>query len=251
MPRTTTSPPERGKGVGPRTRGGWTPAGTAAERRANHASKGTARGERTRLRLLDAARTVFERVGYFDAGVEDIVKEAGVARGSFYTYFEDKLEVFRILSTEVNEAVLKAATTELPQASGDPITRLHQSNIRYIETYRANAAMYGLVEQVATIDPEVHSDRLTRRHDHVERVTASIKRWQHRGLADPDIDAKTTAGLLVSMTSNFSYWWFVGNETHDYDVAALALTDAWVRTIGLRQHPRQTRLDADSDGDGS
>lgn len=251
MPRSTTSSPERGKGIGPRTRGGWTPAGTAAERRANHASKGTARGERTRLRLLDAARTVFERIGYFDAGVEDIVKEAGVARGSFYTYFEDKLEVFRILSTEVNEAVLQAATAELPQGTGDPISRLHQSNIRYIATYRKNAAMYGLVEQVATIDPEVHSDRLKHRNDHVARVTALIERWQHRGLADPDIDAETAAGLLVSMTSNFSYWWFVGNESHQYDQASLALTDAWVRTVGLRQHPRQDGMKTDSDGFGS
>ncbi|KQU52328.1 hypothetical protein ASG84_25070 [Rhodococcus sp. Leaf278] len=233
MPRPTTSSASRRSGSGPLTRGGWTPAGTAAERRANHASKGTARGERTRARLLDAARAVFERIGYFDAGVEDIVNEAGVARGSFYTYFEDKLEVFRILSAEVNEAVLKAATTEPSQSSTDPIARLHESNLRYIETYKQNAAMYGLVEQVATVDPEVHQDRLKRRHDHVARVTATIERWQRRGFADPVIDAETTAGLLVSMTSNFSYWWFVGTETHDYDKAALALTDAWVRTIGL------------------
>ncbi|WP_162247028.1 TetR/AcrR family transcriptional regulator [Rhodococcus sp. Leaf258] len=232
MPRSTTPSAGRGKKSGPLTRGGWTPVGTAAERRANHASKGTARGERTRRGLLDAARRVFENIGYIDAGVEDIVKEAGVARGSFYTYFEDKLEVFRILSAEVNQAVLEAATAE-PTKSLGPIARLHESNLRYIATYEQHAAMYGLVEQVATIDPEVHTDRTRRRRDHVARVADTIRRWQHRGIADTTIDAETTAGLLVSMTSNFNYWWFVGNESHDHDEAATALTDAWVRTIGL------------------
>jgi len=232
-----TTPPVRGKGAGRRTRGGWTPAGTAAERRANYASKGTARGERTRLCILKSARTVFERMGYFDVGVEDIVTEAGVARGSFYTYFEDKLEVFRLLATEVNDAVTNAVSTHMPRG-GDPITRLHQSNLRYISTYRENAAMYGLIEQVATIDPVVREDRLKRRHDHVARVTASIERWQERGLADPDVNAATTAQLLASMTSNFCYWWFVGGDEHDFDEAVLTVTDSWVRLVGLQRHPR-------------
>ncbi|MFP3670778.1 hypothetical protein SB717_37465, partial [Priestia sp. SIMBA_032] len=78
------------------------------------------------------------------------------------------------------------------QEGSDPIARLHQTNLRYIETYRDYAALYGLVEQVATIDPVIHAERIERRRVHVERVTASIERWQQRGQADPTIDAATT-----------------------------------------------------------
>ena len=51
--------------------------------------------EHRRSSLLRAARTVFCQKGYHAAGVSDIVAEAGVARGTFYNYFESKRAIFQ------------------------------------------------------------------------------------------------------------------------------------------------------------
>lgn len=242
----------------PRTRGGWAPAGTAAERRANHGVNSTSRGRRSRQKLIDAARRVFERVGYFDATIDDIITEAGVARGSFYTYFPDKLSVFQIVALEVNHAVRSAVADHSSSVAADPegrpepakrldiVQRLDAANRRYIETYRQNAKIYGLIEQVATIDPTIHATRMRDRADNVARVARTIRSWQDRGMADPDVEPETAAALLVSMTSNFCYWWFVAGEEHD-DRAVEELTATWVRVTGLRKRPRPTWLRARAD----
>jgi len=47
-----------------------------------------------RQEILQAARDVFAKHGYHAAKVEDIVHAAGVARGTFYLYFEDKRAIF-------------------------------------------------------------------------------------------------------------------------------------------------------------
>jgi AcrR family transcriptional regulator len=47
-----------------------------------------------RLQILHHAREVFSRRGYHAAKIDDIVAEAGVARGTFYLYFEDKRAIF-------------------------------------------------------------------------------------------------------------------------------------------------------------
>ncbi len=47
-----------------------------------------------RQQILTVAREVFARRGYHQTTVDDIVAEAGVARGTFYLYFEDKRAVF-------------------------------------------------------------------------------------------------------------------------------------------------------------
>jgi AcrR family transcriptional regulator len=47
-----------------------------------------------RAQILACARDVFARHGYHVATVDDIVSSAGVARGTFYLYFEDKRGVF-------------------------------------------------------------------------------------------------------------------------------------------------------------
>ena len=43
-----------------------------------------------------------------DARVADIALEAGVARGSFYTYFPSKREAFREAIDQVNELIMAA-----------------------------------------------------------------------------------------------------------------------------------------------
>jgi AcrR family transcriptional regulator len=47
-----------------------------------------------RQQILNVAREVFARRGYHAAKIDDIVAAAGVARGTFYLYFEDKRAIF-------------------------------------------------------------------------------------------------------------------------------------------------------------
>jgi AcrR family transcriptional regulator len=47
-----------------------------------------------RQQILAVARDVFARRGYHAAKIEDIVLAAGIARGTFYLYFEDKRAIF-------------------------------------------------------------------------------------------------------------------------------------------------------------
>jgi hypothetical protein len=116
---------------------------------------------------------------------------------------------------------------------------LDRANRRYLEAYRANSVIWALAEQVATMDEEIHRIRLRGRLEHVERVAKTIRRWQDHGLADPDIDPRTTAGALVSMLSNFAYWWLVGGDSYDPETAAATLTAIWARAVSLRERPEQ------------
>src|SRR5579883_878634 len=47
-----------------------------------------------RQQILMHARDVFAKRGYHAAKIDDIVAAAGVARGTFYLYFEDKRAIF-------------------------------------------------------------------------------------------------------------------------------------------------------------
>ncbi len=54
-----------------------------------------------RAQLLRAARDVFARKGYHRAGVSDIIAEVGVARGTFYNYFDSKRAAFTAVVEEM------------------------------------------------------------------------------------------------------------------------------------------------------
>jgi AcrR family transcriptional regulator len=67
------------------------------------------RSRATVRRLLDAACTTFARLNYRSATVDDVVAEAGLARGTFYKYFENKLDLMTVLAQEVRQEVLELA----------------------------------------------------------------------------------------------------------------------------------------------
>ncbi len=228
------SPPAPGRPDGEgTTRGGWVPTGTGADRRAAVVASPGAKATRTRRRLLDAARVVFARHGYLDTTVDHIVAEAGLARGSLYTYFESKVDLFRHLAAIIDEQVEHDVVSFPRRGTSDPIVNLEISNRNYLAVVQANADLYRLVDQVAAYDDEVRKARLRSRQRHVARVASTIRRWQARGLADPDVDAGTTAAALVSMLSGSAQWLYVGGDSADEDQAVATLTTIWIKACGL------------------
>ena len=80
----------------------------------------TARGNRTRAKILAAAEQVFAEVGYHDASIVKITEAAGVGQGTFYLYFESKIDVFDELVDDLNRRVRHA----MIEASSQAGTRL-------------------------------------------------------------------------------------------------------------------------------
>src|SRR5919197_1680398 len=168
----------------------------------------TARGARTRAKLVAAARTVFERDGYLDARLIDITKEANTAAGSFYTYFNSKEEIFAAVLAEVQEEMLHPHVREMTD-SDDPIAVIEASNRAYLVSYRRNAKLMRLLEQVATIDDDVRELRRRRGAAFAERNARSIRDLQARGLADPDVDPVLAASALSAMVGRMAYSTYV------------------------------------------
>jgi AcrR family transcriptional regulator len=87
----------------------------------------SARGARTRTALVQAAREIFERDGFLDARITDITARAGVAAGSFYTYFTSKEEVLAAVLEDVEEEMLHPRLRELADGD-DPISVIETAN---------------------------------------------------------------------------------------------------------------------------
>lgn len=222
--------PEATQTAATRERGATVPSGPAVP----HPVPSTERGRRARTQLLVAARTVFERDGFLDARVTDIAAEAGVAHGTFYTYFGSKPDVFRVLMAETMDqlyASLGETGDEPPPA--DPVARIDRANRRFIEMYRRNTALMALFEQVTTFDPEVRTLRQAVRRRMVVRVTHSIERLQAQGLADPGLDARTSANALVAMVNGLVHHWLVMGEELDEEHVARTVSRLWAQSLGL------------------
>jgi AcrR family transcriptional regulator len=216
-------------------------SGVGSRRRASiGATPSTARGKRTRAQLLDAARVVFERDGFLDARVADIAAVAGLAHGSFYTYFDSKAAAFRTLVNEVMENGLYAPSRPAsPRTDGRAPTvaeawrRIEEGNRRYLELFLRDRKLLALFEQVASFDEELRRYRVQLRQRSVTRAADGIRRLQEWGLADAELDAELASHALNSMVTQYVYFWLVMGQDLDEEASVATLTRLWARSIGL------------------
>ena len=195
----------------------------------------TARGVRTRLALVHAARRVFERDGYLDARLTDITAEAKCSTGTFYTYFDNKEQIFAAVLEEAQEEMLHPGVSHVAEDDDDPVAVVEASNRAYFESYKRNAKLMSLLEQVANIDARFREMRRLRGLAFAERNGRAIADLQARGLADSSLDPYMAARALSGMVGRLAYSSYVMGDEQPLDALVETSTRLWANALRLPQ----------------
>ncbi|MEO8751834.1 MAG: TetR/AcrR family transcriptional regulator [Casimicrobiaceae bacterium] len=92
---------------------------------------------RRRAQLVQAAITLFSRVGYHMATVKDIADEAGVSPGLIYQYVPDKQDLLFLALLHICQRNKEEIPAKL-KGTDDPISRLHVAIDSYTRIIAAN-----------------------------------------------------------------------------------------------------------------
>ena len=196
----------------------------------------SSKGARTRTRLLDAAKEIFEENGFLSARISDIAERAGLSHGSFYHYFESKEQIFHEVANIVDDQ-LGAPLGDVvlaPQTGLSPFQRLHEAMRLHFEAYCDQAKIMGLIEQVSRYDEHINALMLSRHEKYAEQIAESIRELQRRKLADPSLDPAVAAAAIGAMTGRFAELWLVQNAVEcTMDTAVDQMTKLLVNALGI------------------
>ena len=187
--------------------------------------------------MLDAATWVFARKGYRRAGVSDIIGRAGVARGTFYLYFESKermllavLEEFHDRTKQAFEALDGAATAA---RSRGPRAVLEASFRCWLEFFAGHRdATRVVLREAHAIDARFEQALAELRQAALTRFATRFRKFQDDGLASPSLDAELAAHFQLGILDELLNW-CVLSETH-LDIGKLARQFADFEWSGIR-----------------
>jgi AcrR family transcriptional regulator len=202
----------------------------------------SAKGRRTRARLLEAGKVVFERDGFLQARISDIATEAGVSYGLFYHYFDTKEELFREIAEEVEVRLVSMddVAHELDLDAG-PIDRIRAANRSYLSAYRKEARIMRVIEEVSRYNDDVRRARAKRDDYLTARTETAIARLQSDGLADPRVHTRYAAIALGGMVAKFAEMTFLGGAKFDLNTAVDQLTLLWANALGIKENASRPR----------
>lgn len=201
----------------------------------------------TRDRLLAAAVRVFARQGYADATIEDVLKEAGVSRATFYAQFEGKAGLVAAIADRFAPA-WQPLYAELAAMRTPSSEALGEWCARHVGLYREHQQTCIILTQAAAIEPELYWRLAAYQEAIVDQLARSVPDLGH--LLD-DSDGRTRAALALSQIDHACYFLAVRHWTGDpaAGIAAMAnslerfLTDeaAHGRSVGKGRKPVQSR----------
>lgn len=177
----------------------------------------TTQGQERKDQLIDHAAQLFAERGYAETRVLDIVRAAGVAKGLFYWYFENKEALFREL-VEQNRLRLRRAQAEAIDPRAEPLLRLRQgaeASMRFMAQF---SHFFALLE-VENSDKSFADERRKGTEIHTEDVVRVIR----DGIADGTIrdeDPDLLAYGVVGTTGYYGHFHRTGRVTVPVDELA-------------------------------
>lgn len=156
----------------------------------------TARGERTLRALLDAAAAEFGEKGFHDGSISGITSRAGVAMGSFYTYFDSKDAIFRALVRDMSERVRDHVAPALATETGS-LAAERAALHAFLLFARDHQEIYRIIDEAEFVDPasfRAHYEATA------ERIGARLSAAAQRGEVRADVsevDAWAIMGMNV------------------------------------------------------
>lgn len=183
-----------------------------------------------RLQLLAAATWVFARKGYRRAGVNDIIARAGVARGTFYLYFDSKERVFLAIVEDFHGRITRAisAADQPPQfdLARGPQALLQASFRRWLDFFAANRdAATVILKEASSIDPRFEKGFADLRRSAVDFFASRYRRFQEMGLIRTSIQPELMAHLLIGMFDELLNAFVLKDPDADLDRLAAELAD--------------------------
>lgn len=169
----------------------------------------TARGERTLRKILDAAREEFGERGFSDTSIVGITQRAGVALGTFYTYFDSKEALFQALVRDMSAQVRDHVGPALSGGS-DGLDNERRALGAFLRFVREHRDIYRIIDQSEFVDPAAYREHYDTTAD---RIAGRLRAARERGEIDAgfgDADLAVLAwgmmGANVFLGLRFAVW---------------------------------------------
>jgi AcrR family transcriptional regulator len=176
---------------------------------------------RTRAQLLAAARALFARQAVESITVDDVIQEAGVAKGTFYVHFRD----LQALITSVADELVASIDDFLQPVRlsiDDPAQRIAYGCSCFIDKALSDPGWAGLTARMAAT---VAKGGAVARHHLYEDLKQNAKRLSRDGIS-AELSLEIVVGILLQVLSAIAE----GRLSSRHREGALA---AILRAIGL------------------
>ncbi|WP_028316029.1 TetR/AcrR family transcriptional regulator [Desulfatibacillum aliphaticivorans] len=167
--------------------------------------------ERKKL-ILASAKKLFSRNGYYQTQISDIIKDAGIARGTIYQYFANKEDVFVTLAEEYYslwEESISLAAADLDLDMVNPVNYFRHRIKRTLFFFSQDKDLCNIALRVGLGLPGEMASVIKRFEERIIRLLiGDLKLGIDNGHVRQDLNVELTANLLTGALLSTAYHFY-------------------------------------------
>ena len=202
--------------------------------------------------MVGCAKKAFASRGFYGTSISQIVKEAGIARGTFYQYFDNKLHIFQsILDAFLQDLQDCIRPVSLAQGAPPPLVQIQDNLTRVLDmVLKEKELTQMLLHQASPLDRTVEK-RLT---DFYSQVAQMIERSIMLGISMRLVrpcNARLTAYSIIGAVKEVIFQITSAEETRQIGVGDPPVAEL-VRELlefgmgGILVKPRESLMETGS-----
>ena len=165
-------------------------------------------------RLLTAAEELFGQRSYHRTTVADICARAGMATGSFYSYYESKAEIFAAVVRAINTDLRRAMREALEHTDGGQRNRERAAFRAYFDMLSTRPWIDRIVRESEFVDPGLF-------REYYEHLARGYARGVRAAQMDRDIDTRYDPEVIAYAYTGIGN--FVGMRWAEWTAGAVSL----------------------------
>lgn len=196
--------------------------------------------QKTKTKLMDTALTLFKEHGFDAVTIDEITQTAGVAKGTFYTYFATKSDIIVESFWEIDAYYDSYATKNLPRyrSAQAKLLAFTKAQMKYVRDVVGNAHLKILYANQAgqPADNKMITNKARRWYGIVMEI---IQAGQDSGEFRRDLDADRLTMLVTRSARGVFLDWCVQDGCFDLFKEGVAVIRDFVLPA-LQNQPRST-----------
>jgi len=179
--------------------------------------------------IIEAAVRVFARKGYFNSRVSDIAREAGIAAGTIYLYFDTKEEILVTLFREKMAAFVEAVRQAIAEER-DAVAKLRRLIHLHFKILEDNAELAEVVQVELRQGQKFFRGPATQEIAAYFTLIGSVfEEGVSAGQFRPDLPIKVATKMLFGAMDQMATSWVLGKRGYRLVDTADTVADLFLR----------------------
>ena len=172
-------------------------------------------------RIIEAATKVFAKKGFYQSKISEIAKEAKIADGTIYIYFENKDDILISLFEEQMKGVIDNMVVQI-SGIDDPARKLERFASTHLDLIEKNQDMAEIIQvelrQSGKFMKEYKNEKFIQYLDIIGDI---ISEGQERGIFRKDVIPKVAKRAFFGALDEVSRFWVLSSR-RQYDIRTVA-----------------------------